>query len=79
MTPAALRKVQPGDIVSCDVHGRKFLAYAGGHDTRFGDSGLIVDPIPGRGSAVTTRFVTSGDVEDFYVKASRPRSRKTTR
>jgi hypothetical protein len=71
-----LRKVQPGDIVDCNVRGRSFLAHAGRMENRSGEDGLVIEPIPGRGSAVSHRFVTADEVVEFYVRGSRPRPRR---
>lgn len=79
MNLPTLRKVQPGDIVDCNVGGRRFYAHAGQQDVRSGSDGLIIDPIAGRGSSVSHRFVTADEVVEFYVKGSRPVRRRTNR
>lgn len=69
MNAAQLKKVQPGDVLKCNVRGRVFFAFAGSQEKRDGDNGVAVSPIPGKGSAVTARWVSDGEITAHYVKS----------
>lgn len=68
MNAAQLRKVKRGDILQCNVGGRIFYAHADRLDKRNGDNGVIIEPIPGKGSAVSHYWVSGSDVTQHYVR-----------
>lgn len=70
MNIAGLRRVKSGDLVLCSINDRTFLATAGRHEERDGEAGLVIDPLPGRGSKVSSRWVAQSDVVTHYAKRS---------
>lgn len=70
MNAARLRKVAHGDIITCTVNSRTFLAYAGTPDKRDGENGVTITPIPGKGSAVTSRWVNAKGVDEHYKRVA---------
>lgn len=66
MNAAQLRKVTHGDIIKANVNGRQFFAFAGMLDKRDGENGITIEPIPAKGSAITSRWVNGAQVSEHY-------------
>lgn len=62
MNAAQLRKVKRGDIVKASIKGREFYAEAGRLDARDGTNGVTVEPLPVKGSAISSRWVSGADI-----------------
>jgi hypothetical protein len=65
-----LSAVSPGDIVECDVRGRRFYAFV----TRVAGSEAEVNPFH---AAITYRHVTARQVIQHWRKAGRKRNSET--
>lgn len=72
----SIANVLPGDVLECDVRGRKFFALARGKAEREAGRGLVIDVDPepvNNGRAISYRRVSGREVVAVYRKLGRAR------
>lgn len=73
---ASVSSVLPGDVLECDIKGRKFFAIAQSRAERERGAGLVIEVDPGpvnNGRAISYRRVRGREVIAIYRKLGRAR------